>query len=403
MASINDVQDTDEFRGILDVATQRAALRKVEDDQVETISKAADPGKFKDERKWPDWEPAFINYLSTIPGSYHVPLSYMVRENDDPARDRDFGEDFQAEMIACAPLHGAHFRADARRVHQLLKNYLIAETAEQWIKWLEVHGNGQRDMMALREHYSGEGNTSRRIATAERIRESLHYKSKRSLAFSIFLDRMQRVFNIYEEEQEEFSENAKIRELFKRVQHPQLQDTVKALKVHLNMEGLTYTQAANHLTAAISELPEFHSTHRVAAAHIRGGSADTGTHNKYNNSARKGAPKSGIRTADGKIFTGFYKHWRTMTDDEKQHVIEEHKCKGNKKGTGGTKNNKRRVEELGSNQEQLHEMKRVVSELVATQQFENHDEKEKKVAFDIPQHDAGNAFGGRRGKAHQKE
>ena len=42
-----------------------------------------------------------------------MPLLYVVRENEDPAHDRDFGEDFQAEMIACAPLHGAHFRADA--------------------------------------------------------------------------------------------------------------------------------------------------------------------------------------------------------------------------------------------------------------------------------------------------
>ena len=92
---------------------------------------------------------------------------------------------------------------------------------------------------------------------------------------------------------------------------------------------------------------------------------------------------------------GFYKHWRTLTYDERQHIIEEHKRKGNKKGMGGTKNNKRCVEELGLIQEQLHEMKRVVSELIATQQFENHDEKEKKVTFDIPQHDAGNAFGGR--------
>ena len=200
-----------------------------------------------------------------------------------------------------------------------------------------------------------------------------------------------------------FSENAKIRELSKCVQHPQLQDTIKALKVHFDMEGLTYTQAANHLTAAVSELPEFHTTHQVAAARIRGGSADAGTHNKYNNSAGKGAPKSGIHTADGKIFTGFYKYWRTLTDDEKQHVIEESKRKGNKKGTGGTKNNKRCLEELGSIQEQLHEMKCIVSEHGTTQQFENHDKKETKVTFDIPQHDAGNAFGRRRGKANQKE
>ena len=182
-------------------------------------------------------------------------------------------------------------------------------------------------------------------------------------------------------------------ELFKWVQHPQLQDTINALKVRFDMEGLTYTQAANHLTAADSELPEFHTTRRIATACIHGGS-DTGVHNKYNNSAGKGAPKSGIRTADGKIFTGFFKHWRTLTDDEKQHVIEERKCNGNKKGTSGTKNNKRHLEELGSIQEQLHEMKRVVLELVVKQQGGNHDEKEKKVAFDMPQNGAGNTFGG---------
>ena len=133
-----------------------------------------------------------MNYLSTIPGSYHVPLSYVVREQKDPDHDRDFGDDFVSEMIACATLHGAHFRADSRRVHQLLKNFLVAETAEHRIKNLESHANDRRDMLALREHYSGEGNARRRIATAERMREGLRYKNERSLAFSIFFDRMQR-------------------------------------------------------------------------------------------------------------------------------------------------------------------------------------------------------------------
>ena len=77
-ASTGNIADANEFREIIDISIQHAALRKVEDDQVDTISKAADPGKFKEERKWPDWEPAFINYLSTIPGSYHVPLSYVI-------------------------------------------------------------------------------------------------------------------------------------------------------------------------------------------------------------------------------------------------------------------------------------------------------------------------------------
>ena len=55
-------------------------------------------------------------------------------------------------MIACVPLHGAHFRADSGCVHQILKNFLVAETAEQWIKNLEPHADGRRDMLAIREH-----------------------------------------------------------------------------------------------------------------------------------------------------------------------------------------------------------------------------------------------------------
>ena len=68
------------FRLALDVASNRADVRKIEKDQSDTVRKAADPGKFKDERKWPEWEPAFVNYLSTIPGVSGVPLSYVVRE-----------------------------------------------------------------------------------------------------------------------------------------------------------------------------------------------------------------------------------------------------------------------------------------------------------------------------------
>ena len=325
-ASTGNIADANEFREIIDISIQRAALRKVEDDQVDTISKAADPGKFKDERKWPDWEPAFVNYLSRIPDSYHVPLSYVVREQEDPDHDRDFGDDFVSEMIVCAPLHGAHFRADSRRVHQLLKNFLVAETAEQWIKNLEPHVDGHRDMLALREHYSGEGNASRRIATAERMRDGLHYKNERSLALSIFLDRMQKMFNIYEEEGEEFTENAKLRELFKRVQHPQLQDTVKALKVRFDMEGITYTQAANHLTAVVSELLEYHLTRKVSALssgtpRIRGG----GSNNHNSNIKKKGgmqAPNKGVFMPDGSVFTGYYPNWSELSKEDKQRVLD---------------------------------------------------------------------------------
>jgi hypothetical protein len=75
--SLEGIDDADQFKVILDKASQRADVRKIEKDQSDTVSKAADPGKFKDERKWPEWEPALANYLSTIPGVNGIPLSYV--------------------------------------------------------------------------------------------------------------------------------------------------------------------------------------------------------------------------------------------------------------------------------------------------------------------------------------
>ena len=170
------------FREALDVASSRADVRKIERDQSDTVSKAADPGKFKDERKWPEWEPSFVNYLSTLPGVNGVPLSYVVRDKEAPDVDAAY-DSFNERAIACAPLVGATYQADARKVHQLIKSFLQTETAEQWIKPLAKKQSGRADMQALRNHYSGEGNTSRRIAVAERIRDCFTIRAKGQCSF----------------------------------------------------------------------------------------------------------------------------------------------------------------------------------------------------------------------------
>ena len=255
--TIDDFVTANDFKQALSTTAQRASLRKVDTDQVDTISKAADPGELKDERKWPEWYPAFVNYLSTIPGVYGVLLSYIVRDNQAPDHACDFAGDFTEEIIACAPLNGPKFRADARKVHQLLKNFLTTESAEQWIQLLAPRGNGHDDILELRRHYKGEGNHSRRIASADKYRETLDYKSEHAMPWETFLNRMQKMFNIYKEEGEEMTENTKLWELFKRTKHTQLTESVKALEVRYDMDGLTYTQAANHLTAAVSKFPDY--------------------------------------------------------------------------------------------------------------------------------------------------
>ena len=126
-------------------------------------------------------------------------------------------------------------------------------------------------MKALRDHYGGEGNTSsRRIAVAERIRDTLHYKNERAMQFSAFLDKLQKMFNIFEEENEEISEQAKVRMLLKKVGHPQLQNAVNALRVQALMDSTTFTECANHLSAQVSEPTDsYQASRKVAASNTR--------------------------------------------------------------------------------------------------------------------------------------
>ena len=66
--------------------------------------------------------------------------------------------------------------------------------------------------------------------------------------------------NIYDLHGEKMTEDAKIRFVFKKINHEGLQTTVEALKTKIATETpgtVTYTTVANHISTAVSELPDF--------------------------------------------------------------------------------------------------------------------------------------------------
>ena len=130
-ASLTVIYDAKENKSLLGIALDCATIKMVKANQADTIRNVSDLGKFKDKRTWPKWEVKSENYLSTIPGVNIVPLSYVVQHQAAPDCTIEFQGDFIYETIACAPLSGSHFQADTKKVHQILKNYLVAETAEQ--------------------------------------------------------------------------------------------------------------------------------------------------------------------------------------------------------------------------------------------------------------------------------
>jgi hypothetical protein len=383
-------------------AQSRALVRKADIDLVDTNTKAADPGKFKEERKWPEWSKAFTNYLSVIPGVNGVPLSYVIRESE-PA-DGAVYDSFNERMIARAPHVGPYFEADSRRVHTILSGYLHGELTENWIRPLARYQDGRRDMQALRNHYAGEGNSTRRIADAKRIQTALHYKSERALPFNKFLDSLQKMFMIFQEEGEPLTERAKVDELLTKVQHPALTAAIAQLRFQLNTEGVTFTVAANHLNSAVSQTPDYQMARQIKSTNTSqrgGGNNRFGGRGggRFNNAGRGGRGRgrggrgySNNSNAQAKPnSSGYYPpaEWNKLSFEERDKIRKERKEKPDQNGTP-----KRSLGEIS--------VEHVTAIIGAMQQAQPSNEDSTNSAADTtPKHtNAGNAFGG---KANSKK
>ena len=180
-------------------------------------------------------------------------------------------------------------------------------------------------MKALHRHFSGKGNETRNLAEAQRLNELLHYKSKRAISFEIFLTQCQKMFNIYEKEGEEMSEEAKVQLLFRKVQHTRIRSPIDALKASQKMgTAISYTIAAKHFSTANSELLEYIAKNAINVSGIQAGNGTKGCDVIYN--------------GDGSINTGHIPSWKSLPFKDRELIIDEWKRLGIKlKGKSGAK------------------------------------------------------------------
>ncbi|KAI2498372.1 hypothetical protein MHU86_16125 [Fragilaria crotonensis] len=54
--------------------------------------------------------------------------------------------------------------------------------------------------------------------------------------------------------------------LLKKIQHPQLQNADSALRIRSQLDPVTFTECANHLSAIVSELPDHQLNRKISAA-----------------------------------------------------------------------------------------------------------------------------------------
>ena len=367
------------FKQALRTAETRDKIRATLKDN--DIPRDASPGLLEREAKWKEWEEKFLNYLRLHLGANGIPLSYVVRENDNPDKITDHG-DFIHQTIACAPLNGEHFDADKLTVFNFIISFTTGQPSGDWVKNTMRRANGRVSMSALRDHFLGEGNATRSLASAENLRATIHYKNERSMAFETFLTQCQRMFNIFTQEHEPMSEEAKIRFLFQAIQHKDLLVAVEALRAQQTAgSNLTYTACCNHLTTAVSQLPEYIQRNR----NISGVRFEERT-------------KSGsIYNEDGSInASGTIKDWENLPISEKRLVYKERKRLGVKFGGGTTGKSKGKINPNNTDKNTIKQLRHqngtLKRRIKAIKQTDAKDDNEDEAD------DAGDEFGGKKSK-----
>ena len=152
--------------------THQAWLSKA----TEKANKTAKPKQFTDKVKWMDWKDSFENFLHMQAGRNGVPLSYIIRSNDNAIIRAN--AEFLDDYVNQAPLNGEQaYASDASEVHTYIMNFITENpTAEKKILPYLAQNNGRLvDYNALKDHYEGIGANAKTLVEAEHHATSMFY------------------------------------------------------------------------------------------------------------------------------------------------------------------------------------------------------------------------------------
>ncbi len=161
------------------------------------------------------------------------------------------------------------------------------------------------------------------------------------MPFNKLLDSLQRMFTIFEEENEPLTERAKVAELLTKVQNTALAAAVAQLRYQLNTKGISLTVAANHLNSEISQtwsdyqLARKISTYGTGGRGTGRGGRSSGHGGQFTGRGRGGS--GGRGTNEKTSNTGNYSaaEWEKLSYEERDKIRKERDKKGEQGGTKG--------------------------------------------------------------------
>ena len=113
--------------------------------------------------------------------------------------------------------------------------------------------------------------------------------------------------------------STQVRELFGRIQHPQLQDMVKAIEVIFVLKCITYSEADNQITSAVYKIPKYQFSQKNSNIQASG---DNSGDNGGGGSPRKcSCNSSSIYNSQEKVHTGYYLNKNGLSKEDHKTII----------------------------------------------------------------------------------
>jgi len=395
--SFEDGTTKEEFLSEINASMLRQQRRQKQMKIGESFHDAEFNTKLKTQSQWEKFVEELESTLGMIVGVKGVPLTYVIREIEEPEFVEEL--DYDEAIINAVELTGEEYKIDAKTVHQIiLRNVHEDSDAYTYIKPLLRKRDGRMDMLALRDRYHNDATKQAIINSAKSTLSHLRYKNERSFSFEKFSARLQKAYDELEANGRKVDNGDIVDDLWARIQNTDIQVYVSSLKVDYQRNPRSYQLILQDIAAEIASKSSFTfaTSRNVSAVYTRQGPC----------------PQQGVHKADGSLFIGNYSADQWHSDSVKPYHNEIMKARSNdgggntdNDGNGGThsRSQKRRVNAIKRNKKKLKKLNQKIaaakSELEDLPRKEETTTKVAKVHFE--DQNAGDAFGGKKSKSNR--
>jgi hypothetical protein len=114
--------------------------------------------------------------------------------------------------------------------------------------------SGRSAMEALREHYEGAGEISKRVTVAQATLSNTNYRNQYTYTFERFATRMKTAFTVLEKHGEPYAETAKVRMFCDQIQMEGNQRIQIAKSQVMDAHANNFSKAVAYMTRKIAEI-----------------------------------------------------------------------------------------------------------------------------------------------------